>query len=360
MLQTRHFGDLQVTTPAPRDVWRQLAAANPSTLPSQTPEWTDAICALAGYDDASRLYETRDGRLMVLPMVGHHLPLSDARAELSMAPTWGTGGLVLERGLPTFDDVRSVFADLDAGEVWRTTIRPDFEQSPVWDAARPSGSIRLPSVHHVLDLHPDFERNWSGFNKMARKAIRKAEREGVTVHRDTTGASVDTFYELYEGWVARRAAERHIPLGIARYRGHRNEPRRRLDLLADLFGESFRVWIARLDGEPVAAMISLVRGDVALAWRGASNLELAGPVRANDLIHRYAIEDACTSGCRYYNMGESGGVESLMKFKERFGATRRDFAGYRLERLPFTAATSRLMKLKGFAEGALLALVGTF
>ncbi len=359
MLQTRQFGDLRVTSPAPRDLWRQLVAANPSTLPSQTPEWTDAICALGAYDDASRLYERRDGSVMVLPMVGHHLPLNDARTEHSMAPTWGTGGLLVEGGLPGVDDVRAVFADLTGDGALRTTIRPDFEQAPVWAAARPVGAIPLPAVHHVLDLDDGFDALHGRFNKMARKAIRKAEREGVVVDCDTTGAGVDTYYELYERWVARRARARRIPLRAMRWQAHRNEPRKRLDLLADLFGDGFRVWLARVDGEPIAAMITLVRGEVALAWRGTSDLDRAGPVRANDLIHRHAIEDACLSGCRYYNMGESGGVESLMKFKERFGATPRDLTGYRLERIPFTAATSRLMKLRTLAEGAALAVLST-
>lgn len=348
---------LHVTSPAPRDVWADLVAGNRSTLPSQTPTWQDAICDLGAYQDASRLYETRDGRTMVLPMVRRtHLPARLA-TEFSMAPTWGTGGLLTSGGIGV-DEVGAVFADLASRPVLRTTIRPDFEQSPLWAATAPSGTIELPVTHHVLDLDRPFDELWTGFSKMARKAIRRAEKVGVTVDSDTSAAYIRDFYGLYEGWVARRATERGLPLSIAMRRGRANEPLARLLMLHEEFGSTFRIWVARLDGQPIASMITLIQGDVALAWRGASNKELAGPSRANDLIHRHAIEFACSQGCRYYNMGESGGVESLMRFKTRFGATPREFAGYRLERFPITAVTSRADALKRSAEDLVIGTVG--
>jgi lipid II:glycine glycyltransferase (peptidoglycan interpeptide bridge formation enzyme) len=118
------------------------------------------------------------------------------------------------------------------------------------------------------------------------------------------------------------------------------------------------VWLARLDGVVVAAMITLVQGEVALAWRAASDRDAAGPVRANDLLHRHAIEYASLGGCRYYDMGESGGVESLMRFKTRFGATPREFAGYRFERLPVSAVTGPASALRHRAERVALDVTG--
>lgn len=351
------MSDLHVTSPAPRDLWAELVASNPATLPSQTPAWSDAICAVERFSDASRLYETRDGRSMVLPMVRRSGRPEALTTEFSMAPTWGTGGLLSKEPVAV-DDVRAVFADLASRPVLRTMIRPDFEQSALWAASKPPGTIELPAIHHVLDLDRSFDELWSRFSKMARKAIRKAEKVGVTVDSDTSAAYVREFYDLYEGWVERRARERSIPLAIAMRRGRANEPLERLRLLREAFGPAFRIWIARIDGEPIAAMITLIQGDVALAWRAASNKEVAGPARANDLIHRYAIDFACSQGCRYYNMGESGGVESLMKFKTRFGATPREFAGYRLERLPITTVTSRYERAKGRAEDLVLETAG--
>ena len=345
----------RVLSPAPRIVWAEVIADNRAVLPSQTPTWVDAICEVHGYEDASRCYELADGRTLVLPMVRRrHLPGALA-TQHSMAPTWGAGGLV-SSGPLRLDDVRAVFDDLAATPALRTTIRPDFLQSDLWAAARPARAIELPLVHHVLDLDRSFEELSARFSKMARKAIRKAEREGVKIEHATGRAFVDDYYRLYEGWVTRRANQRGIPLPVALHRGRANEPRERLELLADRLGDTFQIWLARLDGEPIAAMITLMQGDTALAWRAASNIEVAGPVRANDLLHRDAIDYATSKGCRYYNMGESGGVETRMRFKERFGATPRPHAGFRLERLPITPVTAQVARARSRAEDLVLDL----
>ena len=61
-------------------------------------------------------------------------------------------------------------------------------------------------------------------------------------------------------------------------------------------------------------------GNNANYTRGVMDRDLAAPTRANDLLHKLAIEEACQAGCRYYHMGETGNLESLAKFKSRFGA----------------------------------------
>ena len=52
---------VRVQSPAPRDVWRELLATDPNALFFHSPEWIDQVCAAGGYQDASRLYETRTG-----------------------------------------------------------------------------------------------------------------------------------------------------------------------------------------------------------------------------------------------------------------------------------------------------------
>ncbi len=90
------------------------------------------------------------------------------------------------------------------------------------------------------------------------------------------------------------------------------------------------------DGVPVGWSRSRsFRGAYALGWRSYSNKDLAGPVRANTLLQRLAIEDACRAGCRYYNLGWSGDVASLITFKSRLGARPERFPVYTLDRLPF-------------------------
>lgn len=349
---------LRVVTPVPRETWARVVKGSASAVPSQTPVWLDAICAHGPWDDASRLYLTADDRALVLPMVRrrHRPPL--LAGAYSMPSTWGTGGLLSVEPIRA-DDVAAVVADLRAAPTLRTTVRPDFEQAPLWTApARAAGAEELPAVHHVLDLDRPVDQLVAGFSKMARKAIRKAEKERVVVEECYGRAAVLEFYRLYEGWIDHRARRRGIPLPIARLLGHANEPLARLLRLSEVLDCAFTVWIARRDGVAIAAMITLVQGGVALAWRAASDRDVAGPVRANDLLHRHAIEFATVRGCRYYNMGESGGVESLMRFKTRFGATPRAVPGYRFERLPVSAVTGPAAVVRHRLEHAALQVAG--
>jgi lipid II:glycine glycyltransferase (peptidoglycan interpeptide bridge formation enzyme) len=119
-------------------------------------------------------------------------------------------------------------------------------------------------------------------------------------------------------------------------------------MLADVarrFGAGCAVWIARLEGEPVAAIIILHFGAYAKYWRGAMNKELAAPVRANDLLQRLAIEDACSSGYRYYDMGGSRAGSPLATFKERFGGEAQVAHDLRMERIPLEAGAALSRRL---------------
>jgi lipid II:glycine glycyltransferase (peptidoglycan interpeptide bridge formation enzyme) len=69
--------------------------------------------------------------------------------------------------------------------------------------------------------------------------------------------------------------------------------------------------------------------------------ELTG-FRANDLLLKLAIEQACAEGCRYYYLGDSGQPVSLGQFKQRFGAEAIRHAEYRLEVAPLTAGEDAL------------------
>jgi lipid II:glycine glycyltransferase (peptidoglycan interpeptide bridge formation enzyme) len=160
---------------------------------------------------------------------------------------------------------------------------------------------------------------------------------GVTAECDATGRLMPVLYELFERSLERWARQQREPLALARWRGHRRDPLRKFEAIARSVGGACRVWVARIEGTPVAAILVLL-GTNAHYTRGVMDQELAGPTRANYLLHRLAIEDACSAGCAHYHMGETGSSESLAQFKTRFGAHAHPYAEYHIERVPFTAA----------------------
>jgi hypothetical protein len=255
--------------------------------------------------------------------------------EASLPPAWGIGG-ILAPGGPSPADIAAIFSELASRPRLRLSIRPSPLQAPAWAAAQPPGTITVPRLAHILNLDGGFDHVWKHrFTGTARTAVRKAERAGLTIERDTTGRLVPIFYDLFEQSLTRWAQQQHEPTPLARWRGRHRDPIDKFQSIANSLGDALRIWVAWHHGQPAAAILVL-QSTNAHYTRGAMDKTLAGPTRANYLLHRLAIEDACTTGCRNYHMGETGHSNSLAQFKTRFGAHPHPHDEYHLERLHLT------------------------
>jgi hypothetical protein len=159
---------------------------------------------------------------------------------------------------------------------------------------------------------------------------------------------VPEFYDLYLRWTEQRARRSGLPRPLALDIARRREPLRKFETVMGLPGDGSRLWLARHEGVAVAGIITLVHGQHASFYRGWSDMALAGPVRANNMLQRVAIEDACVAGCRYYSLGESGGVATLERFKRTLGSAPAFALECTLERIPL----SRLQEVRARVEGS--------
>jgi CelD/BcsL family acetyltransferase involved in cellulose biosynthesis len=335
---------LQVTTPAPRAIWQRLMSLDREAIPYQSPAWLDSICAKAGCADASRFYETADGRQFLLPLVRRSGLPSPLTPAASLPASWGIGGLIAS-GSTSTEDIALIFADLARLPFLSISIRPNPRLGPIWAAAQPPKAIAIPRLAHVLDLEGGFDHVWTKrFKKETRSQVRKAERAGVVVESDATGRLLPVFYNLLHRSVERWARQQHEPLWLARWRAQQRDPLHKFQFIAKHLGEACRIWVAWVNGQPAAASMVLQYGNVNDS-RGAMDKELAAPTCANDLLQKLTIEEACRAGCRYYHLGESGMSASLAHYKERFGAVAYPYAEYRLERLPISRMDQALRRL---------------
>ncbi|MEU5721977.1 GNAT family N-acetyltransferase [Micromonospora sp. NPDC047738] len=331
-----------MTSPAPADVWEQVLASAPNALPSQTPTWLRCVCRVKGYEDVSRLYETVDGRRLILPLVRRTGLGPILATDFGLPVGWGPGGLVCEDGDLRPEDVRMVVADLARRHVLSTLVRPDPAAAGTWEAVVPASVLREKRMTQTVFLDGGFDEVWrKRFRSDTRNRIRRAERAGVVVECDDTGRLVPVFHQLYGESVDRWARRDRLPLPLARRLAARREPHRKLRTVAEMLGSRCRIYAAHHEGRPVAAIVVLFAATTAMYWRGAMLEQFAGPVYANYLLHKTAIADAVEAGCTVYNMGDSARVSSLELFKSRFGAVSQDYACYRIERLPITPLVER-------------------
>ncbi|OIJ67789.1 GNAT family N-acetyltransferase [Streptomyces mangrovisoli] len=326
-----------MTSPAPRETWQRLADGNDGTLITQTPAWSDCVCATDPLEDVSRLYEFGDGCAVVVPLARRRGWPARLIAHDSWPSEWGIGAPVTA-GTPGPGQVRAVFGDLARLRANRVSVRFGPGVAPVWLSAAPSCFTALPHTTYVLDLDGGFGEVWQRrFKGPVRTAVRKGEKAGVDVEVDRTGRLVPDFYALYQHSVARWAQQQHEPLALARWRRRRIDPLRKFQTVAETLADSCAVWLASYQGRPAAAIMVLRHGPHAKYWRAGMVKELAHPSRATTLLHKLAIEDACAAGCRFYHMGDSPPDSSVSVFKERLGARGLPSFGYRREVLPLTA-----------------------
>ena len=339
---------MSVHGPVSDAAWWAATAANDDVLAFQTPAWRDVMVE-AGYRDATRAYDV-SGAVHVLPLMVRRRAGVETAASLPYG--WGFGGPVGPR--PSDVAAAEILADLGALRHLRVSLRAQPSLACILAAAAPRRTVIVPRRAHILDLSGGFAEVWAHrFRSTTRTCVRKAERSGLEVEVDTTGALVGTYYELYERSLLRWGGLSGEPGAVARWRGMRRDPRSKVMAVAQHLGESCQVWVARSGGVPAAAIIVVVQGTNASYWRGAMDENVAGPTRANDLLHRLAIEAACEAGRTRYHMGDTGQSASLARFKAGFGAEPQDYTELRLERLPVTAVDERLRRLARRGIGGL-------
>lgn len=339
-------GELEITSPAPRTAWEEILSSNSRALIYQTPRWTDAVCAAGDYEDASRFYEAPGGKKFVLPLLRQKTAILPLAKQASMPSGCGQGGLLSNVPLHC-EAVETILRDVAHQPALSTILHPDPQQTRIWESCIPSEMHPIHRNDQVLDLAGGFETVWAyRFSSTTRRKVRKAESSNLQVEWDSSGKFIPVFYHMYLDWSLRRAGEKRLPAWLSLALARRREPLHRLQAIARVMGDACRYYVAFLDGQAVASAIFLVYGEHAFYWRGTSLREEATPVRANDLIQTRMIQAACEAGCRYYHMGESGGVASLERWKSGFGAAVVPYVSYSIERLPVSRTAQ-------FAEGML-------
>jgi CelD/BcsL family acetyltransferase involved in cellulose biosynthesis len=160
---------------------------------------------------------------------------------------------------------------------------------------------------HGLDLQPDLDTLWSGFNGSARRAIKKAQEAGVTIRIAEGKADLRAFFEM------------HLSVRKNKYR-----------LLAQpyRFFEAIRQHF--LDDDKGALMVATYQGEIIAAimfleWRNTLyykfNASHAGQlaVRPTDMLIWEGIKYGKDRGMTHLDFGLSDwDQEGLVRFKRKF------------------------------------------
>ena len=221
------------------------------------------------------------------------------------ATPYGYGGWIIEG-----EDTQALF---DTYEVWcrENGIVSEFVRfHPVLEnheVAKEAYDV-IPLGNTVaLDLSSS-DVIWANITSKNRNVIRKAEKNGVTIHRGHTPELYETFREIYNSTMDKDNADSYYYFAPAFY-----------DSVYRDLAENAQIFYAELDGKVIAASIMLTAN-------GRMNYHLSGSVReysslapTNLLLYEAALW-GCDNGCKtlYLGGGVGSGEDSLFKFKKSF------------------------------------------
>ncbi len=162
---------------------------------------------------------------------------------------------------------------------------------------------------HGLDLRPDVEALWAGLHSSARRAIRKAESEGVVVQIAQDVKELRAFFELH--------------LGIRKYKYR---------LLAQPYSFFENIWRHFIEQGRGALMLATYQGDILggvmfLEWKDGLyyKFNASAPTqlsfRPNDLLIWEGIKYGKAKGYTHLDFGLSDwDQEGLLRYKRKFAS----------------------------------------
>jgi CelD/BcsL family acetyltransferase involved in cellulose biosynthesis len=297
---------------APPAGWAALLADDPGATFFHTPLWSDALHRHAGGVTPLWFVARAGGRC-----VGGLSAVARRRGPLRLLQSHfdGTaGGPLIAPDLPETERDAVAAALLEG---WaRAARRPDVAAaalilSPDADA-RWGGRLAclgwrrrdLPFAVIPLVGGPEAVE-YDVLPRTRRKERNRALRRGCTAGVTTDPGVLAEYYPIYLA-AARRWRVAPTPEALLR------------DLLARGAGAAFLSWVRR-DGRFIGGHVCFRHGAEVVAWNGATLPEHAEVFPATLLIWTDVVE-ACRGGAQRLDLGSSGGLAGVARFKELLGA----------------------------------------
>lgn len=299
--------------------WDEIVAASPAATGFHSRGWIEAMAAHSGkYRPAALGLALPDGGSVLFPMLVRSGALRRgmfARAVSSYPNVYG-GPLHPERLLDP-DDWRAVLDGLERGPIGRIECFDNVLQ-PI-PAELAEGRTSYDDVTHVLELGALQGPARDAYRSSARRAVKRAEREGVAVERAATASDFEQYDAIYRESLARWGKDAGAGYPAALLRS-----------LAELPG--VELWVARdAEGRVASGGLFLFSRAHAVYWQGAMRSD-ATELRPSNALHDAVIEEARRRGCALYDFNPSAGLDNVQRFKESFGAVPRAIRAWRVRR----------------------------
>ncbi len=320
----RQSGSLEVEllTDAPAD-WAALLASDPAADYFHTLHWSEAAGRSWPGVEVFWLTARLEGRLVGGLAAARHEGRV-ARLESGLDGT--SGGPLVDTGLETelqhriFHTLVEAFLEQRSGALPAVCLTFNADHEARWGGLlRQEGSPWQPvdnpgAVVRLAGGPERVERERLAMNK--RNERNRALRRGVTAEAVNDPAILREYYPLFESACA-VWGKAPTPLAFLE------------DLLNDHAGVYFVAIVH--EGRVLGGHLNLLHGGRAIAWNGVTDRQEAKTLFPATMAMWGDIVAACERGATLLDLGGSGGVVSLERFKKFFGAHTEQRGHYVLE-----------------------------
>jgi len=302
---------VHIVNPLSDSRWDDLITHHPKASAFHQRGWLEALARTYGYEP------------LVLTSAPAGEPLNNG-VVLCRVSSWITGTRLVSLPFadhcePLMDDfgeseefINWLRAECDLQKQRYVELRPLLGGQDACYGLQPSRSYWF----HQLDIRPNLEQIFRQFHKNSfRRKIQRAEKEQLSCEVGRSKQVVDEFYRLL---LTTRRRHQLLP-----------QPRTWFTNLVECMGDKVQIRLARKNGAPIAAMLTLRHRSCVIYKYGCSDARFHKLGGMPFLFWRL-IEESKASGAEQIDCGRSDlSNEGLIAFKDRLGTKRKLLTYYR-------------------------------
>lgn len=318
----------------PEAAWRAFVAGNPAGNIFHSPEMFRVFERVAGYRPRLWAAVGADGQPQALLAPVEIAVLGGPLRRLTTRAV-AYGSLLAAPGAAGQEALAPLLAAYrrDAGRRALFTELRNLSDTAEWRPALEAGGFTYEGhLNFLIDLARPAEVIWHGIRDNARRNIKKAQREDVTIEEVTEPGQAPIAYDILRN-VYRRL---QVPLA------DRSLFEAAFEILQP--AGMFKVMLAKVAGQPAGVMTLLLHRDTIIYWYTGVDKAFSA-YRANDLLVWHVLEWGSRNGYRTFDFGGGGKpdeVYGVRDFKAKFGGELVNFGRYQCVHRPALLRASEL------------------
>jgi hypothetical protein len=292
--------------PADRVQWLQLCRSSKHTTFFHTPYWAELFSGRypGRFSVDPKRVRFGDGSTAIIPVVYKKHLGGLVRVACSMPA--GTFGGAVSDGPLTAEQEQQVYSLLFSSS---DCIVRENPYQPL--QALPYNITSYEDPTQAVDLADGYSSAWKRATAAHRNAVRNAVKSGVAISEAQGEEEWLRYVTIYRASIS-RWRKKGLFSGVSY-----DEPF--FLRIAALDSSLRKLWIARVNGEPVAGILCFYWNRHAVVWHGSA-LEHYFSYHPNNLLYDRAIEHAAQEGYRWFDCNPSGSLRGVFKFKQYLGA----------------------------------------